>query len=421
MSGCRDWISTHKQAAYRGVPFFVETNKVSPGQRLHVHEFMYSDTPYIEPLGQRAAKISVTAYVAGDEADSEAKALTAACLTAGAGRLVLPLEEFMVQCESCPRNFSKDKFGFIAFDLTFIREGAGERSSAPAAYLGQLVEWAARSVTGPLGGFLASGFRTFGYSSFVKESAADTIRDVAATLIALTERVRLDEDKGPELNTAITNLFAEADDLGQYGGRGDDYSSTSYSRKEFAAPDVPLLASRLVDVFELTREAMAAEDAIEVFGELTAYQPAETLTPITPSGQRETANSAVLATAVRTAAAASYGAALVAREYTIRREVVAARATSATVFDAVLQDISVNGGNELFEAMTDIAGSVAQHMTVLLTELQPVLIVESGVSLPSLYWAQRIYGDASRAQELSSLNRVKHPSFMPFRFEAIAA
>ena len=40
--------------------------------------------------------------------------------------------------------------------------------------------------------------------------------------------------------------------------------------------------------------------------------------------------------------------------------------------------------------------------------------------MPSLWWANRLYGDAKRADEIVERNGVKHASFMPPEFEALA-
>ena len=41
--------------------------------------------------------------------------------------------------------------------------------------------------------------------------------------------------------------------------------------------------------------------------------------------------------------------------------------------------------------------------------------------MPSLYWAWRLYGDPLRAADLVARNAVRHPSFMPETFVALAS
>ncbi len=55
-----------------------------------------------------------------------------------------------------------------------------------------------------------------------------------------------------------------------------------------------------------------------------------------------------------------------------------------------------------------------------ITDLAPILTASSVASMPSLWWANRLYGDAGRAEELADRNRVKHSLFMPAQIEALA-
>jgi len=74
----------------------------------------------------------------------------------------------------------------------------------------------------------------------------------------------------------------------------------------------------------------------------------------------------------------------------------------------------------VYVALDELRGRVAEHLSRLVTDLAPVLIVGAAQSMPSLWWANRLYGDAFRAAELVRRNRVKHASFMPVEFEALA-
>ncbi|MEL6700879.1 MAG: DNA circularization N-terminal domain-containing protein, partial [Pseudomonadota bacterium] len=113
----RDWIASLRPASYRGAPFFVDTDNWKTGRRLITHEFPLNDRPYIEDLGRSANTFSVTAYVASDEADSQAVALLRACDRGGVATLSLPLMRVQAHCQSASRQHSKDQLGYIAISM----------------------------------------------------------------------------------------------------------------------------------------------------------------------------------------------------------------------------------------------------------------------------------------------------------------
>jgi len=131
MAVARDWLKTLWNASYKGTPFFVEKDEEDGGRRIVVHQFPMRDDPFLEDLGEDKRGFEVTAYVASDSADTDAGSLVATCATRGAGVLVLPTHgPITVRCLNFARERSKDKHGYIAFSLKFIREGAASADKA---------------------------------------------------------------------------------------------------------------------------------------------------------------------------------------------------------------------------------------------------------------------------------------------------
>ena len=107
------------------------------GRRVAVHEISGGETVLTEDMGVRAKTIFVDAYVAGDAADAAGRSLETACAAPGASLLTLPMDPSeAAHCLSCARNRRKDKNGFIAYRLEFVRGGSGV--SFAASGLGQL-------------------------------------------------------------------------------------------------------------------------------------------------------------------------------------------------------------------------------------------------------------------------------------------
>jgi prophage DNA circulation protein len=138
----RDWRKTLLPASFRGVPFFVESEDLSGGRRLALHDYAGGEVTLVEDLGKASKTHDATAYLTSDTADIKALALQAACDLPGPGMLVMPIDGGrLAHAQGFRRTRERDKAGFIAFDVTFIPAGTlpiaglsvGDVSAAVAA------------------------------------------------------------------------------------------------------------------------------------------------------------------------------------------------------------------------------------------------------------------------------------------------
>lgn len=225
--------------------------------------------------------------------------------------------------------------------------------------------------------------------------------------------------KAPEVLRLAGALYADATDLADAGARGDRYGERSFIAE--AETRTPELIARLDHALGAAAEAMEPSVAVDFFTGLTGYGLDATPRFLgTPSARAEAQNTAMLGQALRILALGRYAAAVVARRYDDRRAAIQARADAAEVFDAELERLTGADSHPVYVALDELRGRVAEHLSRRITDLAPVLVVGAAQSMPSLWWANRLYGDAARAAELVRRNRVKHASFMPVEFEALA-
>lgn len=414
---CNDWVGTLRKASYRGVGFWVETDKIATGRRLAVHEFPHRDTPYVEDLGRKANTISVTAYVHGDNVGSLEGRLRKACDAGGAARLNLPMARTMAHCEDCSRQYSKDKLGYIAFDLKFVVEG-----SRPAPFSGlnnaRAIEFRAGKIAAPLSAAVSLTFKGIGVPGFVSEAAVEQLRDIAAAIDGAVRSSPVAPEIAGPLLLAAADLSVAAADLIQIGDRGDRFTATSFiAASELASADA--LVDAVVSIFIKAREGLAPEYAVGFLEPWLSYET-PSAPVLSPSEGIRASNERVIDNLVRVAAASQYAAAAAVREYPSRREATQARADVAEHFETVLEGLA---GWEAYQAWIEVSemrGQTVELLSRLVTDLAPVLQVSANRSMPSLWWANRLYGDASRAGELATRNGVKHAAFMPFEFEALS-
>lgn len=154
----RDWTTAFRRASFRGALFWVEKEGKEGGRRLAIHEIAGADDPIGEDFGRRTGRFMITAYVAGEGAPEEAAALMAALDGAGFSTLTLPMDAgFTAGCLGYERNRERDKNGYVAFDIEFIRFGGTEVSFAPSLgpeSVNALVRAGAKMVAAAVGGIL---------------------------------------------------------------------------------------------------------------------------------------------------------------------------------------------------------------------------------------------------------------------------
>lgn len=422
MAEFRDWRRTLYRAQYAGVKFWVERDTIGAGRRLITHQFPHGETPYIEDLGRDAeddAKIEVTAYFVGDRADSEAKALLAVCNRKGAKRLVLPDTRTRAHCEKARRDFQKDKLGYIAVSLSFVKDEAPQVPALPVAYLTQLVKWASSGVYGALQTAFRALFATAGLAGWVASAATSAIQTVAGTLSAITGTAKVFASLAANVQSQVSSLYYDAASLAYAGGRLARWESTAYVAGD-ATPAESQFVPRLQAVMTSIREAMAPADARRELAVLAALDLAPDTIPITASAKQSAANLAAIATMVRVAAVVEIATAAALQKYDDRRTAIQARADVADAIDAEVERLQATEWKPVAQALMDLGGRIAETISRKVTDLAPVIVAETNRSMPALWWSQRLYGSGARAGELVDRNRVIHPAFMPTALEALA-
>lgn len=416
----RDWPRTLQRASYRGVQFWVEKDSLETGRRLVVHEFPKGDTPYVEDLGRKANKISVTAYVASDRADDEEKQLRRACETKGAATLVLPMERLRAHCEDCSRDFNKDKQGYVAFSLKFVRDGLAT-GLAPIGYLSRLAEYTAGAIRVPLATAFLATFSTLRQPGFVVAGAVRTVQTMAAALEAARVGLPLDPEAEPGIKLAIQALHDDAETLARVGAVGDRIERTAYVAEAESATSAAIVERVGAIVTDLREQALDQAQAATALASLMQFSgDLPTVTILTASSRRQADNDAALAMLLEVAAAAEYAAAIAGVEHADRRSARQARADVAELIEDVLSRLAGPRAHEARLALVEVRDQAIAYLSQAIIDLAPVLAIEAHRALPALWWANRLYGDAGRAGELVARNRVVHAGFMPRAFEALA-
>jgi prophage DNA circulation protein len=404
MSVARDWLKTLWPASYKGTPFFVEQDAEEGGRRIVVHKFPMRDTPFLEDLGEDQRDYNVTAYLASDTADTDAGTLVATCALTGAGTLVLPTHgPLTVRCLTFKRSRTKDKHGFIAFDLHFIREGAASALASVASLANAIFVAADSTVTTIAASFVANT-TIADQANFVVAAATDGVQNAVSTIEAIRTSNPVDPTVSAAQRDALQSIFDQTPTLIE------------------DPVNIGTLPTDLIASARAVADGMPAASAVSAF-EAVVTDPTlnVTLASSFPTLNRQTAaqNDAAAKQLLLLAALTAYCEAIAQLTLSDRQQAITLRANVAEYIEAILENIPPENIN-LFDAIASLRNSTIQYLSTAIINLAPVVTVSANLSLPALYWAWRLYADPNRSDELVARNQVTHPSFMPLSFEALS-
>lgn len=400
----RDWLSDLWPASFKGVPFWVEKDMERGGRRLAVHQFPNRDDPYIEDLGSEARRYELVAYVASDSADADASALVGVFDSAGAGLLVLPMQgPTQAWCHTFSRDRERDRAGYVAFQVAFVRDGASS-SIVSADYLAQLVFDAAAGVASAAASAAPLLVDLVRRPGWMAGNVVSELQGVAATLETVRAGAVLAAADSASLATRLNSFYA--------------------SIPPAASSVTGLDATILAPAFAIAGDLAAAMTPVAATAAFTLALGSNA--PPAPSGQSgsstiDYANRVALWAIGDLVLLSALTQATISAPYASRDDAVAARAPLLAAFDAGLNAAAGGLNADVYVAIENLRDAATRALAAVAANLSPLTVVAANASMPSLYWAWRLYGDPLRAADLVARNAVRHPSFMPETFVALAS
>lgn len=443
-------IDDLRPASFRGVHFWTEGDKGTYGRRNAVHEYPMRDDPDVEDLGEKAQKYSVNGYLVGDDWMSQRDALVAACRARGPAILQLPADgPRLVACDTLVVSRTKDACGYFGVQMEFT---SANNVVAPSS---------TGSIESLIGSLLVSAIPVFTANFDTAYVAANTLPYVSdnqlARITALSGALIDSVEGTPSINADVStgliqsaltmfNLAQAYTDPGtdsaylaaqpvpaQYISRvADDLGYTATGNvtgvtlTNGAAAIVPVVATMLNNL----GNSLLPEDAVAVLTDYATWSVNETILadisidPVTlqpilvsVSDTADAVNGMVFCGTVRSFALIKLAQAISAMQFRTRTLAIQARANIVELFNLQIEMFTEDAiVNILLRARDYAVQSVTQTMATLV----PVVTISASLSKPSLYWADRLYRDVSRATELSDRNDAHSPAFMPSTFEALS-
>jgi prophage DNA circulation protein len=438
MAALRDWTKTLWAASYKGFPFYFERDEEEGGLGIVIHKFPNSDVPFNEDLGEDPRFFSGSAYLFGDDADTQTANFVATLVSHGPGPLVVPIYgPINCRCLTFKRVSEKDKLGYIAFDVRFVREGAAT-ALISVPYLSQVAYDAATALGVAIAATAPALFTIAEQPEFVAAAAAaeiqaaiavvDAVRTSYPVTAAVSETVAgyeqaitlaapllLDPD-GPQTSD-VANLAAAV---------GLPAPTTTETTMPVNA-GIRILTTAVVTTLTTLASGMTpavAQDAmasiVDVYAAPTAAAQASIAAALSANATTAAGNVTGAQQLVRLAALTAWVNAVIGGTYTDRPQGVTARAEAAERFEIELNNCPGQLFAALYVTIEALQGSVVQFLTQLIANLAPVITVDANTAMPSLVWAWKLYQDPTRSVDLTLRNSITHPSFFPLEFVALA-
>jgi prophage DNA circulation protein len=409
------WRDELRQASFRNVAFEVESHELTTGRRVQLHEYPLRDEPYAEDMGRKARRCSIECFLLGADYLTAAAKLEEALLAEGPGTLVHPwLGTRRVAVDEYRRRETTREGGYVKFSITFVEAGQAAEPDA-ATDTAWVVDQQADAAQAACLADLPRNFSVAGLSEWVRISALgqlqtvlddmESIADLAAMPVALAEEVMSD-----------MALF-----------RSEVLGVASYALALLAAPAtlagrVSSLVSGLSGLLDLSGlsglsglNLLSGWDILNRYRSLRGYSA-------TAAAALAALPATATASRVRQAQNNLAIAALVERTALVESVRVSSRLSFETYDQAAalrtelaeaLDDTAATASDPVYRQLADLRVALVRDLTARGANLARLTTWTPATTLPDLVVAHKIYGDAGRAAEIVSRNRIRRPGAVP--------
>ena len=165
--------------------------------------------------------------------------------------------------------------------------------------------------------------------------------------------------------------------------------------------------------------AVNPADAIRCLSSLTSFRP-PIPSPVSPVSSARAQTIVAVAALCRQAALSSLARACADYQPTSYDDAAAVRASVAALFDAEIVAAADAAQDGVYLALRQLRTAVVADLTTRGALLPRLLAVTTQGPLSTLELAYKLYGDASRADEIAQRTDAPHPGFLPTMMTLLA-
>jgi prophage DNA circulation protein len=366
-------------AIFRGVEIILENTSQTPGRRVEVHEYPLRDQPYAEDLGRSKREWQIDGFLIGPDYDVARQRLVEAAEQAGAAELVHPYygTHRVVIVGGIRIRESTREGGIARVSFTVVRADDSPRFPA-------LVQDTQSQVRRRVADAEIAVLADFVENFKVLELATDR---VAAIEKSLQVALRGIESTVGDVTGPIADLIRSPAELGAQ------------------------ILESIASVQDLVNEPIRALGIYDdLFGAGDEPPITSSLDPI----PRQLQMAAIRAgnNLVRRGAVLQSATVAAATDWVTADDAIAARDGLATGIELQLVTEAIPS-NQVYSNLTAVRAAVVRDLEKRGAQLPRLWTYTLNQPLPALVVAQKLYGDANRADEIVRRNRIAHPGRVP--------
>ncbi|WP_105663390.1 DNA circularization protein [Cronobacter dublinensis] len=424
------WRARLQSASFRSVPFEVESDEGIFGRRVQVHEYPNRDKPFTEDLGRAARRITINAYLIGDDYPEKRDRLIAAIETEGAATLVHPYYGEMkgnvdgqvrVTHSNQEGRMCRVSFQFVeSGELTFPTSGTATDASLDSS-AGSLAD----AISGDFSAFSLDGLSDFVQSGVLADAAemfdviADAFTMVDSGISAAMRLVQGDLSVILMPPSSANDFVRNLQKAWRAGTRlSGDASALVTMVKTISGVTVDSgLAPRGIWSTDSGTTASRKAQTNLVASTMRVVSISEAARAVaqipTPPGNR----------ALQGGANPVSDIVNISHPALDSQPATTARATPATWDDLTDIRTALNAAidseqarttdDAVFMALTTLRANLNKDISSRLAQVEKTVSVTPSESLPAVVLAAQWFDDASRETDILYRNNIAHPGFVP--------
>ncbi|UMR99562.1 DNA circularization protein [Escherichia coli] len=453
-SGGTEWRDHIHQASFRGVPFGVIQGDGYFGRRVAIHEYPFRDTVWVEDLGRSARRFTLRGFLvqdslvySGGDVFAQRDALIAACESGESGLLVHPtLGEMTVYVPDGGLRIEEgtDSERVFVFSLAFVESGekvfsiisSTSSTSSENWYqtLSTMASVTLAAITGEMNsvtGAVKTIRSTVSAYRTILNSAVDSVTEMTSTVSSLfspDEYSRYCTGGASSPAGTTSSVFSSlATWLATTGADDDTVMDTIQACSVSDRADTEAAIDALADMSSVSDAVTAIQAVITTLAEATGSETEKIRVlagiAVTEDGTYYTDVTAKSVSAsVQTCLRALATGAMLWRlmQYSPRNlsEAKSMMKLARDVAGVVLSVLADRGDDEGYAALNAQYTQFISDWQAEYLSLSYWMTVRTRGPQPSLALANRLWQDASRADELVRMASPVHPAFMPVSFTA---
>lgn len=375
------------KGSFRGVEFHSESSEGDIGRRVVIDEFPDKDEAASEDLGRKARSFTLSIFVLGPDWEQRRDALEAAFEKRGPGELVHPWRGTMnVAVTSCRPTENIAQGSRQSWSVSFTVVGTQSQPSVRPDTVA-VVDAASDKALQAAEESFAEEFSVEDVPEYVETDAVTQINDALDSVLNATKSMLPDMTVLPAFTSNAGRIVSKVTTLLR--------TPTNLSSQ---------ISGQIASIFGLGNSPLAAFNALK---KLFGYK-ASSVARTTPSRIVQDNNRTAVANLTRQAAVIEAARASSSIQFESQDQAVAVR---DTIVDAINTE-QLTANDNVFVALSDLRTAVVNDINTRAVDLSKLVAYTPKSTMPAVVLAYRLYGDATRDEEIVTRNNIAHPGFV---------